>query len=177
MTSPWQAEVRFASSLLMRFSAVPWTTLLNSALGTEKFKKVPENVLSMQVLTEMTWTNSTITNPVFREHEWDGPILILISKLDNNKQARLNFEQSPVLRFQTRDFQDTSPSENSFLHLYLLLIHFPSAGLSAAQFRVDWLLDWSLAAKWAQPLVTQLAAAYPPHWRSKCDEGWAALKK
>ena len=45
----------------------------------------------------------------------------------------------------------------------LLSTHFPSAGLSATHFQVDWLLDWSVAAKWAQPLITQLTAAYPTH--------------
>ena len=38
---------------------------------------------------------------------------------------------------------------------------FPSAGLSAAHFCADWLLNWSLAAKWAQLLITHLTAAYP----------------
>ena len=38
---------------------------------------------------------------------------------------------------------------------------FPSAGLSDAHFRADWLLDRSLEAKWAQLLITQLTAACP----------------
>ena len=53
----------------------------------------------------------------------------------------------------------------------LLSNRFPSAGLSVAHFCADWLLDWSLAAKWL--LITQLTAAYPTYRRSKCDEGWA----
>ena len=40
---------------------------------------------------------------------------------------------------------------------------FPLAGLSAAHFRADWLLNWSLAAKWDGLLITQLTAAYPTH--------------
>ena len=54
----------------------------------------------------------------------------------------------------------------------LLSTRFPSA----AHFRKDWLLDWSLAAKWAWLLITRLIAAYPTHWRSKHNEGWTGLK-
>ena len=49
-----------------------------------------------------------------------------------------------------------------FLRL-LLSARFPSAGLSAAHFRAVWLLNWSLEAKWARILITQLTAAYPTH--------------
>ena len=31
----------------------------------------------------------------------------------------------------------------------------------------------SWESKWAQLLITQLTAAYPTHWRSECNEGWA----
>ena len=48
-----------------------------------------------------------------------------------------------------------------FLFSSLLFTHFPSAGHSAAHLRADWLFDWSLAAKWARLLITQLTAAYP----------------
>ena len=58
----------------------------------------------------------------------------------------------------------------------LLTTCFPTAGLSATHVCADWLLDWSLAAKWAQLLISQQTAAYPTHRRSKCDEGWAGLK-
>ena len=54
----------------------------------------------------------------------------------------------------------------------LLSTRFPSA----AHFRKDWLLDRSLAAKWAWLLITRLIAAYPTHWRSKHNEGWPGLK-
>ena len=37
----------------------------------------------------------------------------------------------------------------------------PAAGLSATDVWADWLLDWSLAAKWAQLLITYLCADYP----------------
>ena len=46
-----------------------------------------------------------------------------------------------------------------FLHLSFL----PTAGLSAAHICADWLLPWSLAAKWGHLLTTNLAAAYPTH--------------
>ena len=36
----------------------------------------------------------------------------------------------------------------------------PAAGHSATHVRADWLLDWSLAAKWARLLITYLAASY-----------------
>ena len=59
----------------------------------------------------------------------------------------------------------------------LLSTRFPSAGVSVAHFPADWVLDWSLAAKWVRLLVTQLsAAAYPnkmvehsclKYWRSR----------
>ena len=58
----------------------------------------------------------------------------------------------------------------------LLSTHFPSARLSAAHFRTGWVLSWSLSAKWARLLIPQLTAAYPTHWRSKQEEGWASLK-
>ena len=45
----------------------------------------------------------------------------------------------------------------------LLSTRFPTAGLKAAHFREDWLLNRSLAAKWAPLLITHLAAAYPAH--------------
>ena len=45
-------------------------------------------------------------------------------------------------------------SQQVFLHL-----SFPSAGLSAAHFCADWLLNWSLEAKWARLLIT----TYPTH--------------
>ena len=51
---------------------------------------------------------------------------------------------------------------------------FPSAGLSAAHFRTDWLLDLNLAAKWSRLLFTQLTTAYPIRRGSKCNEGWAS---
>ena len=59
----------------------------------------------------------------------------------------------------------------------LLSTRIPSAGLSAAHSQADLLLHWSLAAKWARLLITQLTAAYPTHQRTKHDEGWASLKQ
>ena len=52
---------------------------------------------------------------------------------------------------------------------YLLTARFPTPGLSATHVRIDWLLDWSLAAKQAKLLITYLVAAYPTHRRSKHD--------
>ena len=49
-----------------------------------------------------------------------------------------------------------------FLH-FLLSAHFPLTGLSATHFCADWLINWSLAAKWARLLITQLTVAYPTH--------------
>ena len=51
----------------------------------------------------------------------------------------------------------------------LFFTNFLSAGLLAAHCRTNWLLDWSLAAKWAWLLITQLTAAYPTHPRSNED--------
>ena len=39
----------------------------------------------------------------------------------------------------------------------LLSTRFPSSGLSVAHFPADWVLDWSLAAKWVRQQVTQLS--------------------
>ena len=55
----------------------------------------------------------------------------------------------------------------------LLTTRFPTAGLSAAHVHPDWLLDWSLAAKWVELLITYLTAAYLTQQRSKHDEGWS----
>ena len=49
----------------------------------------------------------------------------------------------------------------------ILTTHFPRANLSALHVCADRLLDWNLAAKWAQPLNTYRAAANQTHWRSK----------
>ena len=57
--------------------------------------------------------------------------------------------------------------------LSLLSTRCPTAGLSATHFHPDWLLDWSLAAKWVQLLITYLTAAYLTQQRSKHDEGWS----
>ena len=84
----------------------------------------------------------------------------------------------PVRRFGKAGLLRFYPNKEvvSFVLHLSFSMGFPSAGLSAAHFRADWLRDWSLAAKWPRLLITQLTAAYPPHQRSKCDEGWASLK-
>ena len=70
------------------------------------------------------------------------------------------------------------PSKDTVqLFLSLLSTRFPSAGLSVAHFCAGWLLDWSLAAKWARLLITQQTAAYPTHRRIKRNQGWAGLKR
>ena len=66
-----------------------------------------------------------------------------------------------------------------FAHLYfftaLLTARFPTAGLLAAQVRADWLLDWSLAAKWTWLLIYYLADAIPTHQISKNDKNCCSL--
>ena len=52
-------------------------------------------------------------------------------------------------------------SSRSVAFLNSLSYRFPADGLSATRVCSDWLLDWSLAAKWGCPLITYLAAAYP----------------
>ena len=47
------------------------------------------------------------------------------------------------------------------LHLSLLPIFLKLTCLSVTSVSADWLLDWSLAAKWARLPITYLAAAYP----------------
>ena len=59
--------------------------------------------------------------------------------------------------------QEMLPVNEKSETLSSLPTRFSSAGLSAAHFRTDWLLNWSLAAKWARQLITQLTAAYPTH--------------
>ena len=46
---------------------------------------------------------------------------------------------------------------------YLLTTRFSTAGLSAIHIHEDWLFERSLAAKWAQLLITYLDAAYLTH--------------
>ena len=46
---------------------------------------------------------------------------------------------------------------------HLLTTHFSTTGLSAIDVHADWLLDRSLAAKWAKLLITYLDAAYLTH--------------
>ena len=63
------------------------------------------------------------------------------------------------------------PPQGAYFFTFFLTTHFPATGLTATYVRADWLLDWSLAAKWVQLLITYLAAAYPTHRRSKHNEG------
>ena len=62
----------------------------------------------------------------------------------------------------------------------LLTTRSPTAGLLATHVCADWLLDWSLAVKWARLQITNFIARYPKHWRLKYSlrncEKWTSLK-
>ena len=57
--------------------------------------------------------------------------------------------------------QDCAKEANWRLAQFFRVYHFyrfPPAGISATWFRADWRLNWSLTAKWAWLLITQLTA-------------------
>ena len=84
--------------------------------------------------------------------------LLEVNHLASQSQIRLN-DTNEVLK----SLEERLRATEVLFFSSLLSTRFPSAGLSATHFHADWLLYWSLAAKWARLLITQLTAAYPTH--------------
>ena len=61
------------------------------------------------------------------------------------------------------------------LHLSLLPTFLQLTCLSVTSVSADWLLDWSLAAKWARLPITYLAAAYPTQTNFFCTKNISVI--
>ena len=107
------------------------------------------------------------------EHFFSRP-QVFIFKEDEEEEIELPFTEEELkekfdgklekeMKGPTYEVLSKLMKVSSNIFSSLLSTRFPSAGLSAAHFHADWLLYWSLAAKWAQLLITLLTAAYSAH--------------